>query len=115
MDLPQFCSSKLTFHRLHRIIDSLFKELRVEGVGSSSNHHDPISNQDINQLLETGILGTKAPTQLLNAVSSLLACTAVSVEVKSIALFVFQISNPHQILACGPTLKELLRIDKVAF
>ena len=46
----------------------MFKELRVEGVGSSSKHHDPISKQDINQLWETCVLATKAPMQLLNAI-----------------------------------------------
>ena len=32
-DLPQFCSSKNTFRRLHRMLDNLLKELRVEGIG----------------------------------------------------------------------------------
>ena len=32
-DLPQFCSSKNTFHRLQRMLDNLLKELRVEGIG----------------------------------------------------------------------------------
>ena len=68
VDLPQFCSSKLTFRRLHRTLNNLFKELCVKGVGSSSKHHDPISKQDINQLWETGVLSVKAPMQLLNAV-----------------------------------------------
>ena len=32
-DLPQFCSSKNTFRRLHRMLDNLLKKLRVEGIG----------------------------------------------------------------------------------
>ena len=66
-DLPQFCSSKLTFCRLHRMLDNLSKELCVEGAELSSKHHEPISKQDINKLWETGVLDTKAPKHLLNA------------------------------------------------
>ncbi len=69
VDLPQFCSSTFTFRRLHRTLHNLFKELPVEGAGSSSKHHNPVSKQDINQLWETGAFGTKGSTQLLNAVS----------------------------------------------
>ena len=32
-DLSQFCSSKNTFRHLHRMLDKLLKELRVEGIG----------------------------------------------------------------------------------
>ena len=99
MDFPQFCSSKLAFRRLNWILDNLFKELRIEGIGSSSKHHDPISKQDINQLLKTGILGTKAPTQLLNAVfftTDLYCCLRGGEEHRSLCFSDFKCtSNPN--------------------
>ena len=53
---------------LYRTIDNLFKELRSEGIGSDSKHHDPISKQEVNTLWESRVLGTTTPNQLLNAV-----------------------------------------------
>jgi len=96
------------------MLDNLFKELSVEGVGASSKHHNPICKQNISQLWETSVLGRKDPTKLLNAVfftTGLYCCLHVGEE---LALFVFFRFQTLIRSWRGPTLKEL-RIDKVAF
>ena len=97
-DLPPFCSSKSIFRRLHRTLDNLFKELRVEGIGSTSKHHDPISKQEINKLWETGVLGTNTPTLLLNVVfftTGLYCCLRGGEEHRSLRFSHFRhTSNP---------------------
>ncbi len=56
------------FNKLHNVIDSLFKQLRKEGVGSESKHSEIITKDNENQLWAANVLGFVSPTALLQSV-----------------------------------------------
>ena len=56
------------FPSLHRLLDSLFKELHAEGVGAVRKQAEVIGYAEEQQLWESGTLSTDTPVGLFNAV-----------------------------------------------
>ena len=63
-----FDQTNNSFKMLRRTCDSLFRELRQEGVGSSSKSTEPITKDDEQLLWFSGQLDPSTPRGLLNAV-----------------------------------------------
>ena len=63
-----FASDNPAFKELHYTMDSLYKQLRSDGVGSEKNSAQPFTKEDENILWEQGVLGTRSPASLLRAV-----------------------------------------------
>ena len=57
-----------SFTALHNILDFLFKGVWGRNIGISTTHHQPFTRDEINQLWESGVIGTASPQSLLNAV-----------------------------------------------
>ena len=66
-DALNIMDSKM-FPSLHRLLDSLFRELHREGVGASKQSAAVISFEEEEKLWETGVLNTETPSGLFNAV-----------------------------------------------
>ena len=56
------------FRDLHCTMDSLYRQLRAEGVGAEKHSVEPFTKGDENKLWELGIMGAHSPTSLLRAV-----------------------------------------------
>ena len=56
------------FKLLFNTCDSLFRELREDGVGNDSKHTEPLTREDEIQLWSLGVLSASTPRGLLNAV-----------------------------------------------
>lgn len=56
------------FKELHKCIDSVFRQLRAEGVGAEVRHATVINKDEENMLWEKKVLGTATPLSLLRAV-----------------------------------------------
>ena len=63
-----FYQTNNSFKMLRRTCDSLFRELRQEGVGSSSKSTEPITKDEEQLLWSSGQLDPSTPRGLLNAV-----------------------------------------------
>ena len=61
-------SSIPEFKELHSTVDSLFRQLRSEGVGAEVKHAPEITKEEENRLWEKGVLGVSTPLGLLRAV-----------------------------------------------
>ena len=67
-DCPNFLDTNHPrFKEMHSIIDTYFRQLRVDGVGTVVKHASVISKEE-NALWDNGVLGDNAPDRLLNAV-----------------------------------------------
>ena len=62
-----FASDNPVFKELHYIMDSLYKQLPSDGVGSDKHSAQPFT-KDENRLWERGVMGTRSPASLLRAV-----------------------------------------------
>ena len=60
-----FATDNPAFKELHYTMDSLYKQLRSNGVGSKKQS---FTKEDGNKLWEQGIMGTRSPASLLRAV-----------------------------------------------
>ena len=49
-------------------MDSLYKQLGSDGVGSEKNSAQPFTKEDENILWEQGVMGARSPASLLRAV-----------------------------------------------
>ena len=68
-EAPNFLDKKdQRFRVLHKSLDSLFRQLRTENIGTSVRHAEVFTKSDEDKLWETGVLGTDSPKSLLNAV-----------------------------------------------
>ena len=56
------------FESLHTLLDNLYKKLHKEGIGTSTTKAGIITNQEEEKLWESGVLNSKTPHGLLNAV-----------------------------------------------
>lgn len=65
---PQNIMDTKVFASLHRLLDSLFKELHADGVGAAKKQADVIGFAEEQQLWESGILSTETPIGLFKAV-----------------------------------------------
>ena len=61
-------SDNPAFKELHYTMDSLYKQLGSDGVGSEKNSAQPFTKEDENILWEQGVLGAQSPASLLRAV-----------------------------------------------
>ena len=68
-EAPNFLDKKdQRFRVLHKSLDSLFRQLRTENIGTSVRHAEVFTKSNEDKLWETGVLGTDSPKSLLNAV-----------------------------------------------
>ena len=56
------------FTALHNSLGVLFRSLRERNIGTSTSHHQPFTRDEIDQLWESGVIGTATPQSLLYAV-----------------------------------------------
>ena len=56
------------FQPLHRLLDSLFRDLHTQGIGATQRRSSTLSRDDKERLWSMGMLGVKMPEALLNAV-----------------------------------------------
>ena len=56
------------FLPLHRLLDTLFRELHAQGVGASRRQSAVLSQEDEERLWASGVVGVEKPESLLNAV-----------------------------------------------
>ena len=56
------------FLPLHRLLDTLFRELHAQGVGASRRQSATLSQDDEEKLWSSGVVGVENPESLLNAV-----------------------------------------------
>lgn len=63
-----FASDNPAFKELHYTINSLYKQLCSDGVVSEKQSAQPFTKEDENKLWEQGIMGTRSPASLLQAV-----------------------------------------------
>ena len=56
------------FQPLHRLLDSLFRDLHAQGIGATRRRSSTLSKDDEDRLWSMGVLGVKTPEALLNAV-----------------------------------------------
>ncbi|XP_064384924.1 zinc finger MYM-type protein 2-like isoform X2 [Halichondria panicea] len=66
---PNFFAKKdPRFQTFHNTMDSVFRELRKQGVGSDKKHAKAFSKEEENQLWSSGAIGSNDPLALLRAV-----------------------------------------------
>ena len=56
------------FQPLHRLLDSLFRDLHAQGIGATRRRSSTLSKDDEDRLWSMGVLGVKTPEALINAV-----------------------------------------------
>ena len=68
-EVPNFLDKQdRRFSALHKLMDSVFRNLRTANIGTNVKHAEPFSNEEEDQLWSTGVLGMDSPKALLNAV-----------------------------------------------
>ena len=68
-----FASDNPAFKELHYTMDSLYKQLRSDGVGSEKHSAQPFTKEDENRLWEQGVMGTRSPASLYELCFSTMA------------------------------------------
>ena len=96
VNCPNFLEkSDSNFKDLHGTLGSLFHQLHSDGIGLQVKHAKVLSNEDERKLWDTGVMGTKNPKALQNAV--------------------FYIVGKHFSLRGGAELRNLKRSQIVRF
>ena len=57
-----------TFKQLHRTLDSRYRQLHAQGIGAKRRHAEVLTNEEEDQLWDSGTLSTESPSGLLRAV-----------------------------------------------
>ena len=63
-----FAKNDPSFRELHFTMDSLYRKLRSEGIGTEKHSAEPFMLDDENKLWSLGVMGTNSPVFLLRAV-----------------------------------------------
>ena len=61
-----------TFKQLHRTLDSRYRQLYVQGIGAKRRHAEVLTNEEEDQLWDSGTMSTESPSGLCVLFSSIM-------------------------------------------